>query len=199
MLGTESKSRSLGQASRVISVILFLLIGLTACGSTVLMIRLDILSFLAGEAIVTDYGIDPPIPGNSPPVTIRTPAEIIPLPDEIRSVTEVQSVELSTVIAFRNETGEARFTYGVFFHGEAAGIFDTPPVIVRTVNLAPDSEITQETVVMGDDRVLALFDSDEFAVAADLVIEPAGGTEKISGQAELIDFIAVIVAVGERK
>lgn len=196
MFRTKPGSRSKAKIQRGKPLVLLLMICLFTCGTNAVMIRLDILSFLPDETIVTEYG---PVPGTAPPTTIRTPVEIIPLPDELHSITEIRSVEISTVIAFRNDTGEARFTYEIFFNEGEGNIFETPPVVDRTVDLGPGSEITHDIVIDGDERILALFDGDEIAIAADLVIVPGGGSENISGEAELVDFIVVILAAGERE
>ncbi len=199
MFGKEPGNRSKTKIERAKPYILLILLYLLACGTTAVMIRMDILSFLSDDTIITDYGEDPPIPGIGPPVTIRTPVEIIPLPDEFRSITEIRSVEISTIIVFRNDTGEANLTYEVFFHEEETGIFSTPPVVNRTLNLTADSDITHETVIDGDDRILSLFNGDEIAIAAEVVVVPGGGSENISGEAELVDFTIVILASGERE
>jgi hypothetical protein len=199
MFRTKLGNRPKTKIERAKPYILLILLFLLACGTTAVMIRMDILSFLSDDTIITDYGQDPPIPGTGPPVTIRTPVEIIPLPDDLQSITEIRSVEISTIIEFRNETGEANLTYKIFFHEEEMGIFSTPPVVNRTLNLTADSDITHETVIDGDDRILSLFNGDEIAIAAEVVVVPGGGSENISGEAELIDFTVVILAAGERE
>lgn len=199
MFRTKPGNRPKTKIERAKLYILLILLYLLACGTTAVMIRMDILSFLSDDSLITDYGVDPPIPGTGPTVTIRSPVEIIPLPDDLQSITEIRSVEISTIIAFRNDTGEANLTYEIFFHEEETGIFSTPAVVDRTLNLTADSDITHETVIDGDDRILSLFNGNEIAIAAEVVVVPGGGSENISGQVELIDFTVVILAAGERK
>lgn len=177
---------------------LLLVMVLLACGTTIVTIRVDIKSFLSDEELLIDYGTNPIIPGNIPEVKIRTPAEIIPLPEEINTITAIAAIEIRSVVRFRNETGDLTLTYKVFFDSSEINIFDTAPVIDQSIVLSPQSDIRQEIVIDGDQRILNLFEGEEIAVASEIDIAPGGGAENIMGEVETEELTVQISAVHEQ-
>jgi hypothetical protein len=124
---------------------MMLLLFLLACGATTVTIRVDIMSFLDDEELRIAYGDDPVIPGNGPEVSIRTPVENIPLPDEINTLTDITALEIYSVVDFRNETGELDLIYRIYFASSDDDIFSTPPVLSDSVSLSPGSDERHDT------------------------------------------------------
>jgi hypothetical protein len=182
------------------TIVLFLVLVFLACGMTIVTIRIDIHSFLSGEELMIEYGTDPVIPWNIPEVSIQTPIEIIPLPEEINSITDIEAIEIRSVVEFRNETGSLTLTYRVYFHSSEDEIFNTPPVIDQIVVLGPQSTTRDEILIIGDQRILNLFEGDEIAMASEIVIVPGEGQgkENIRGEVESVELTVQITAVGER-
>ncbi len=171
---------------------------LVACGTTVVTIRVDVRSFLSEDELSISYG-DPPliIPGNSPAVSIQTPVEIIPLPDEINTITDISAIEILAAIDFNNRTGSAAITYRVYFNDTEENIFNTDPILEQQVYLVSDSTSHEEILIEGDQRVLNLFLNKEIAMASEIEIEPGGGTENISGSVDVTGLTVQVSAVGE--
>ncbi len=170
-----------------------------ACGMTIVTIRVDIHSFLSGEELLIEYGTDPVIPWNIPAVSIQTPVEIIPLPEEINTITDIDAIEIRSVVEFRNETGSLTLTYRVYFDSSEDEIFNTAPVIDQSVVLGPQSTTRDEILIVADQRILSLFEGDEIAMASQIVIVPSEGEgeENIRGEVETVELTVQISAVGE--
>ena len=170
---------------------------LLACGSTVVTIHVDIMSFLTSEEMSIRYGDNPVIPGGGPEVSLRTPAETIPLPNELNTVTEISAVEIEAQADFRNDTGSTTLAYRIYFDSPGGSIFDTPPVVDREVVLAPGTELHHEILLEGDHRVIHLFEGDEMLVASEVRVIHGGGTGNISGTVELTGLTVQVSAIRE--
>jgi len=190
---TGGNSRRGWRAAAGIGVLLILL----SCGPTMVTMRVDIFSFLSGDESMLDYGTDPTIPGNGPEITIRSPVEVIPMPEEVNGITDISALEIAAVVAFRNETGQATVIYRAYFHSSDQGIFETPPVIDESQVLETGTDLVREIVIEGDDRLLNLFEGEEISVAFETEILPGGGSEDIKGSVELSDLVAEVTAVDE--
>ena len=192
----RSGMRRGAHSARSLPVLLFS-IALAACGTTLVTIRIDIGSFLSADESSIDYGTDPVIPGNGPTVEIRTPVEIIPTPEEINQVTQIEAVEIRALAEFRNDTGTATVSYRIFFDHTEDHIFDTTPVVDERVDLGPGSTSQTEILIEGDYRLMDLFEGDEIAFASEIEVIPGEDEENIAGRVELIELTAQITAARE--
>lgn len=182
---------------RYYSVLLLLIIAMAACGTTLVNIRVDVRSFLSEEELSIEYGTDPEIPGNGPTVEIQTPVQMIPLPEEVNQITDIDAIEIRNQVEFRNDTGEATLFYRIFFDSAEDSIFDTPPVIEQRVELIPGTTTQSDILIDGDPRLLNLFEGDEIAVASEIEVFPGESDQNIAGVVELLELIVQIVAVGD--
>ncbi len=185
----------LSREGKILALVLILF--LLACGSTTVTIRVDIMSFLDDEHLRIAYGDNPVIPGNGPEVSIRTPVETIPLPDELNTITEIEALEINAVVDFHNETGTLDMIYRIYFDSSPDDIFSTPPVLSQNIHLDPGATERQTILIEGDRRVLDLFENDEISTASEIHIIPGGTPEFIRGEVETVELTVLISAAGE--
>jgi len=176
-------------------VVPLLVLLLLACGATTVTIRVDVRSFMSEADLSLEYDT----PGDIPEVEISD-IEIIPLPEEVNSLTDLVALEVSAAIDFDNHTGSTQVIYNIYFGAAELSrdeLLDTPYLVVSdTVALDSASYVRDDIVIEGDERLLNLFSGDEFAMGSKVQINPAGGPD-VTGQADIVELIVMIQAAGE--
>ena len=122
------------------------------CQSHPVTLDIDVASFLAAEDQSGAYHA----PAHSPAVDHDLePVELhIDGYDQLSAATEVT---LDMEVQCDNVSGRGRGRFIVFFADSTAGLYDTAPVAVIEVPIAPLTQSTGAVTVQGDARVLELF------------------------------------------
>jgi hypothetical protein len=163
-------------------------------GDTTMSLHFDLLKELDPTQRSMEYGYDPVIPDTLGLTSLPSPVEVIDVRDEMVDVNSIESVEMYITIEFQNETGTAELTYNAYLAGmEVVDPFQTSPIISETVHLNGAEDATSEIEVIGDERLLELFNEGIMQYCAEVMFDIVEGLGNVSGVAEVVRFDVTVV------
>jgi hypothetical protein len=179
--------------SRCIAVLLvFPLLLFSQCSKGNVSVNVDLLSFFNDDDTLLEYGEDPVIPGYGPEVSVKSPTQVIPVPDELSSNSSIEEISILLGIKIENLTGEADAEFSIFACEEGLDPFLSPPILEQAIVLAPDTTYTLDIRVEGDDRFRQLFRGEKISLAAELTIHPGECGDDIKGSLLMQELFAVV-------
>jgi len=173
---------------------LLILLLLPQCSKSTVTVNVDILSFFEEEDKDLEYGEDPVIPGYGPEISVKSPIEVISVPEEMSSNGIIEEIFILFGLDVANETGQAQAEFKVYACAKDLNPFLTPPILAEELILEPDSSYLLEMTVEGDDRLYQLFTQDEIYFAVEVLLQPGESTEDIKG-VMLMEELKALVAV----
>ncbi len=166
-------------------------LALAGCGDKSLILRVDILSFLAASDTHAHYG---PIPGGLADSVTVTAARSLSLLPGIKDITAVQSVTIDATGVFANTTGSGNGTVKIFLSPSGTDPFTAATtVIVLPVVLAPATNDTVHVSIAGDQQIKDLFVSDKAELGIRATIGAAAGPA-VEGDFTLTELKAIVTA-----
>jgi hypothetical protein len=169
-----------------------LVVGLAVagCGAKSLILRIDILSFLAPAERQSHYG---PIPGGLSDSVVVTSRSLSLLPG-VKDITTVKDVSLDAAGVFANATGSGTGYVKIFLSTEGTDPFttDTTPIILP-VTLTPASNDTVKVSIAGDQQLAALFLADKAQLGIRVSLSAAVGPP-VEGDFTLTELKAIVTA-----
>jgi hypothetical protein len=154
---------------------------LPQCSKSTITLNVDILSFFEEEDKDLEYGEDPVIPGYGPEISVKSPTQVISVPEEMSSNGTIEDINMLFTLNIANETGQAQAEFRVYACDKDLNPFFTPPILAEEMILEPDSTYTLEMTVEGDERLYQLFTKDEIYFAAEISVYPGESLEDIKG------------------
>jgi hypothetical protein len=164
--------------------------GLAGCGDKSLILRVDLLSFLAPSEKSAHYG---PIPGGLADSVVVTSRGLSLLPG-VRDITQVSNVTIEAAGAFANATGSGTATVKIYVSAEGTDPFttDTTPIVIP-VTLTPATTDTASVTIGGDAQLADLFLADKAQLGIRVAFASAPGPA-LEGDFTLITLRAIVTA-----
>jgi hypothetical protein len=181
--------------TRQLALLPFLiLLLLPQCSKSTLTVNVDILSFFEEEDKEMEYGENPVIPGYGPEISVKSPIQVISIPEEMSSNGTIEEIFILFGLDVANQTGQAEANFRVYACEKDLNPFLTPPILAEELILEPDSSYLLEMTVEGDDRLHQLFTKEEIYFAVEVFLQPGESTEDIKG-VMLMEELKALVAV----
>ncbi len=162
-------------------------------GNTTVTLEFDLLEYLNPSQKIIQYGKENVIPGNLGSYEIQSPTQSIDFRSEMGDVNSIESVRMLITIDFHNDTGKVDLTYNAYLAAMNEDPLGTPPIISETVSLNGIDDVSSEIEVVGDERLLELFNEGVMQYLAQVLFEISEGSDDISGEAEVVQFDITIV------
>jgi hypothetical protein len=164
---------------------------LAGCGDKSLILRVDILSFLAPSDKQAHYG---PVPGGLSDSVVVTPSRSLSLLPGIKDITVVQSVSIDAAGVFANTTGSGTGSVKIFLSPEGTDPFttDTTPIVLP-VTLSPATNDTVRVTIDGDQQLKDLFVGNKAELGIRATLNAAVGPP-VEGDFTLIELRAIVTA-----
>ena len=169
-----------------------LVLALAGCGDKALILRVDLLSFLAPAERDAHYG---PVPGGiSDSVEVVSGRRLNLLPG-LESVTRVTDVQLEVAAIVNNQTGSGTGRIAIYLSPAGTDPFttDTTP-IVGTFAVNGAMADTIETITVGDAELADLFTAKEAQLGIKVVLESGVGVVPLEGDIVLTRLHAIVTA-----
>jgi hypothetical protein len=171
------------------------LVLLAGCGDRRLVVRVDVLSFLAPSETRASFGPVPAVPGGlyagEAPLVDNLGVNLF---EGLSGVAEVRSVTVTVSTIFTDSTGSGADTMRVYLSEEGVNPRTTPPVLTLAVVLVPGVTDTVSAVLGDDPRVADLFAKQRLRLSVTTALRgPASGPD-LNGRLRLRALDAVVIA-----
>ena len=165
---------------------------LAGCGDRALILRVDLLSFLAPGETQVHYG---PIPGGLSDSADVVSGRRLNLLPGLESVTRVNDVQLEVGAVVNNQTGAGSGRIAIYRSAAGTDPFTSDPTpIVGTFAVNGAMADTIETIVVGDEELAALFTAKEAEMGIRVVLDSAPGVTPLEGDVVLTRLRAIVTA-----
>lgn len=165
------------------------LAALAGCGDRRLVLRVDVLSYLAPG--------DRSVPVIAPPGLDTTVAVVndqpVSLFEGLSDVADVESVNLALGATAADSVGSGTVTLRLYLAEDGADPLATPPVIEQTLTLVPGRTDTLSASVDGDARVNALFTKHLIRATITATLHPTDPLSPLAGRVTFTRIDAVVV------
>jgi hypothetical protein len=167
-------------------------IGLAGCGDRSLILRVDLLSFLAPSERQSHYGPVPPGVSDSANVVAGRRLNLLPGLEDVTRVTDVQ-LEVAAVV--NNLTGSGTGRLAVYLSPAGTDPFVADPTpLVATFAVSGAMADTIETITVGDAELAELFTSKEAQIGIRVVLDSGAGVDPLEGDVVLTTLRAIVTA-----
>lgn len=157
------------------------ILGALGCGETVVVTRVNVVSFLGPAETNPSYGANPPIPPGIPAVTIPVGPSTVMVPAGLGDIAEVIEADVSVRAIVVNETGTGRLDLRIFLARPGEDPFAGQPAAVFTVSLIPAAATIIEDTVELTEEAQALFEDSEIQFAYELLVDGSQSTDPMAG------------------
>ena len=174
------------------AVALVAALGLAGCGDRSLILRVDLLSFLAPAERQSHYGPVPPGISDSANVVAGRRLNLLPGLEDVTSVTDVQ-LEVAAVV--NNQTGSGTGRLAVYLSAAGTDPFVADPTpIVATFAVNGAMADTIETITVGDAELAELFTSKEAQIGIRVVLDSGASVDPLEGDVVITTLRAIVTA-----
>jgi len=155
------------------------------CGSSRIIVNVDVLSFLALSDAHPVYGDPVPIPPGAPPVSVQIGPDRIQVPDGLGDVSKVEDADATVKATVTNNTGSADLRLRLYFAPEGEDPFATVPAAVFSVSVLPgDTTRVEDTVPLTEEARL-LFEASALQFAYDVQVDASNSSQAVSGSVDV--------------
>jgi hypothetical protein len=163
---------------------------LAGCGDRSLILRIDLLSFLAPEERQSHYGPVPPGVSDSAAVVAGRRLNLLP---GLEDVTRVSDVQLEMAAIVNNQTGSGTGRIAVYLSRAGTDPFTADPTpIVASFAVNGAMADTIEILRVGDEDLADLFTAKEAQLGIRIVLDSGAGVEPLEGDVVLTTLRAIV-------
>jgi len=168
---------------------LVVLAALAGCGDRRLILRVDVLSYLAPADRTVPVAT---LPGLDTTVTVVNDQQVS-LFEGLSDVAGVESVNLALGAIAADSVGSGTVTLRLYLADAATDPLSTPPVVDQTLTLTPGHNDTLNVSIDGDDRVKALFSKQVMRASITAGLHPSDPLTPLAGHVTLSRLDAVVI------
>lgn len=183
--------RGAGRRRVVLATILPAVLGLAValwipgCGSSRIIVNVDVLSFLPASDAHPVYGEPVPIPPGAPPVAVQIGPDRIQVPEGLSDVSKVEDADAMVKATVTNNTGSADLRLRLYFAPAGEDPFATAPAAVFAVSVLPGSTTPVENTVPLTKEARLLFEQAELQFAYDVQVDAGNSSQAVQGQVDV--------------
>jgi hypothetical protein len=174
---------------------LLAVLAIAGCGKGNLVLKVDVLSYLAAGQTDFDFGPVPAAPGGIATGEQNVISDAsINLVGNLSDVANVHSVSIRSVVAAESFTGGGSDTLRLYLSDPDTDPRTTPAVLEQALVLVPAGTDTVTTEIAGDARVIDLFTRKSMRVTITTSLRGPDSGADLTGHVHFIALDAVVIA-----
>jgi len=154
---------------------------MAGCGSSRIIVNVDVLSFLSPSETNPVYGDPVPIPPGSPPVAVQVGPDRIEVPEGLGDVSVVEDADATVKATITNTSGSADLRLRLYFAPAGEDPFSVAPAAVFAASVLPGTTVTVEETAPLTPEAQLLFEQAKLQFAYDVQVDATNSTQAVQG------------------